>query len=100
MSATAKSATPTNSLIRREAVDPPKLYLHDDGQHERPAPRALAEEAPQLHPQLFLDQSLIGALLDARLFDDFREHARAVGEQRLGVFHHEAARDDVGHAFE
>ena len=28
------------------------------------------------------------------------EHARAVGEQRLAVFHHEPAGDDVGHAFE
>ncbi len=39
--------------------------LHDDGQHERPAARTLAEEAAKLHPQFFLDESLIGAFFDA-----------------------------------
>ena len=31
---------------------------------------------------------------------DLAEQPRAVGEQRLAVLHDEAARDDVGHAFE
>src|SRR5262252_7991367 len=101
MSAAANRATPTNSLKRRETVDPfTRLYLHDDGQHERAAARTLPEKPPQLHADFFLHQTLIRTLLDARLFHDFTEHARAVGEQCLAVLHDEAARDDVGHAFE
>src|SRR5947208_2980296 len=107
MSAAANSATPTNSLTRREAVDPltrsdlqSRLDLHNDGQHERAPPRTFAEEAAQFDAQLLLDQSLIGAFLEARLFDDVGEQPRAVGEQRLAVFHDEPARDDVGNALE
>ena len=58
--------------------------LHDDRQHERPPARTFAEEAPQLDAQLFLDQALIGALLDARLLDDLGQQPRAVGQQRPG----------------
>ena len=84
ISAAANSATPTNSLTRRETVDPPHVSdLHDDGQHERPPSRTLAEEAPQLDAQLFLDQPLIGPFLEAGLLDDLGEQPRAVGEQRL-----------------
>src|SRR6476646_1195929 len=101
MSAAANSATPTNSLTRRETVDPPTMSdLHDHGQHEGPPPRTFAEEAAQLRAQLLLDEPLIGALLDARLFHHLAEQPRAVGEQRLAVFHDDAARDDVGHALE
>ena len=74
--------------------------LHDDGQHEGPPSRTFAEEAAQLHAQLFLDQSLIGPLFEAGLLDDLGQQARGVGEQRLAVLHDEPARDDVGHAFE
>src|ERR1700730_6094797 len=98
ISAAANRATPTNSLTRRDTVDPLTVSdLHDDGDDERPPPRAFAEEAAQLGPQLFLDQALIGALLDARLLDDVDQDARAIGEQRLAVFHDEPARDDLGH---
>src|SRR5438067_6965646 len=98
ISAAANSATPTDSLTRRETVDTPTVSdLHDDGQHERPPPGTLAEEAAELDAQPFLDQSLIGPLFDAGLFDDLGQQTRAVGEQRLAVFHDETARDDVGH---
>jgi len=53
-------------------------------------PRALAQKAPQLHSQLFLDQSLIGAFLDARLLHDLDQHARGVREKGLAVLHDEA----------
>src|ERR1043166_3125584 len=100
MSAAANSATPTNSLTRRETVDPPTVSdLHDDGQYERPPPRTLAKETAQFDAQPFLDQALVGALLDAGLRDHLAQQPRAVGEQRLAVFHDEAAGDDVGHAF-
>src|SRR5881396_1235726 len=100
MRAPAKSATPRNSLTRREAVDPlTGSDLHDDGQHERPPPGTFAEEAAQLDAQLLLDEALVGPLLDARLVDDVAEQPRAVGEQRLAVLHHESARDDVGNPF-
>src|SRR5215472_699465 len=96
MSAAANSATPTNSLKRRETVDPAtRSDLHDDGQDERPPARTFAEEAAQLHPQFLLDQPLIGALFQARLIDHLAEHASAVGQERVRVLHHEAARDDV-----
>src|SRR5262252_6796951 len=101
ISAAAKSMTPTNSLTRRETVDRPTCSdLHDDGQHERPPPRAFAEKASEFHAQALLDQPLIGPLLDAGLRDDVGQQARAVGEQRLAVFHYEAAGDDVGNAFD
>src|SRR5690349_4360670 len=100
MSAAANSATPTNSLTRRETVDPPTVSdLHDDGEHERPPSGTLAEVAAQLDTQPLLDQALVGALFDARLRDHLGQQPGAVGEQGLAVFHHEAARDDVGHTF-
>src|SRR6266436_222265 len=101
MRAAANSATPTNSLRRRVTVDRLTCSdLHDDGQHEWPAPRTFAEEAPQLDPYFLFDESRIGSFFEARLFDDRAEHARPVGQQRLAVFHDESARDDVGNAFE
>src|ERR1700730_10897527 len=101
MSAAANRATPTNSLTRRDTVDPLTVSdLHDDGHDQRPPPRAFAEEAAQLRPQLFLGQALSGAFLDAGLLRDVDQDARAVGEQRLAVFHHEPARDDLGHPLE
>src|SRR5262245_19175643 len=101
MSAAANNATPTNSLTRREMVDPATLSdLHDDGQHKWPPPGTFAEEAAQFDAQLFLDEPLIGPFLDARLLHDLAQHARPVGQERPAVLHDEAARDDVGHAFE
>src|SRR5882672_65103 len=101
ISAAAKRATPTNSLARREAFDPPTLSdLHDDGQHEGPPSRPFAEEAAQLDAQPFLDQPLVRAFFDARLLDDFRQQPRAVGQERLAILHDEPARDDIGHALE
>src|SRR5579864_9184237 len=105
MSAAPNSATPRNSLTRREAVDPltrsglhSRLDLHDHGQDERTPPGTLAEEAAQFDAQLLLDEALICALLEARLVDHVGEQPRAIGEQALAVLHHEAAGDDVGHA--
>src|SRR5436309_9136275 len=100
MSAAANSATPRNSLTRRDAVDPPTSDLHDDGQHERPAARAFANEASQLHPKLLFDEALIGTLLHTRLLDDFGQNAGAVRQKRLAIVQHEAARDHFGNAFE
>src|SRR5205823_2810058 len=100
MMAAPNSATPTNSRTLRETVDRLTSNLHDDGQHKRAPSRPLAEKAPQFHPQLFLYQPLIRPFLDARLLHDLAQHARAVGEECLAVFHDEAARDDVRHPFE
>src|SRR5262245_16674772 len=103
MSAAAKSATPTNSLTRREAVDiksPWRLDLHNDGQHEWPPSGTFTEEPAQLDAQFLLDEALVRPFLDARLIDNVAEEAGAVGQQRLAVFHHEAARDDVRNALE
>src|SRR3954467_5621145 len=100
ISAAANSATPTNSLTRRDTFDPPKSDLHDDGEHERPSSRAFAKEAAQLHAHLCLDQPLIGAFLDAGLLHDLGEHARGVGEQGLAVLHDETARYQTPHALD
>src|SRR6478752_3663424 len=97
MSAAANSATPTNSRTRRDTVDPfTWSNLHDHRQHERPPARTLLEEAAQLDAQLLFDDSRISTFLEARPFHGVDQDARAVGEQFLGVFHDEAARDDVG----
>src|SRR5262245_44716380 len=100
MSAAANSATPTNSLTRRETVDPFNSNLHDDREHERPPARTFLEEAAQRDPQLLLDDPLVVSLLDAGLLDHVTENPGAVGQQRLAVLHDETARDDVGHPFE
>src|SRR5262245_39821099 len=100
MSAAAKSATPTISLMRREAVDPFTSDLHDDGQRERSAAGSLAEEASQLGADAFFDDSLIGAFFDPCLLDDLDQDARAVRQELGGVFHDEAPRDDLRDALE
>src|SRR5262245_15817426 len=100
MRAAAKSATPTISLMRREAVDPFTSDLHDDGQHERSAAGSFAEEASQLSPDAFFDDSLIGAFFDTRLLDDIDQDARAVRQELGSVFHHEPPRDDLRDTFE
>src|SRR5437764_8577573 len=96
MSAAANKATPTNSRRRRETVDPFTSNLHDDRQHKRPATGTLPEETAQLDAELFLDDARIGTLLETRLIHHVGENSGALGQQRLAVFHHEAARDDVG----
>src|SRR5688572_9457907 len=100
MRATANSATPTTSLTRREsaATDPDTLYLHDHWKHHRTPARALAQEPPQLDANLFVNQSRIGALLDAGLGNHHRNELRSLGHHRIGfgVSHH-AARDELGH---
>src|SRR5262245_12369481 len=98
--AAAKSATPTNSRTRRETVDPFTSNLHDDRQDERPPARTFAKEPAQLGPELLFDDALVGAFLEARLIHHFSKNPGAIGQQRLAVFHHEPARDDVWHAFE
>src|SRR5262249_12134981 len=100
MRAAAKSATPTNSLTRCEAVDRLKSNLHDDGQHERPTAPPLPEEPPELDPQPFLDQPLVRALLEARVLHDVGQDPDSVGEQLLAVRHHETPGDDFRDAFE
>src|SRR6266550_5454102 len=100
INAAANSATPTNSRTRRETVDPFTSNLHDDRQDERPPARAFTEETAQFDPELFLDDALVGALLETRLVHDVGENFGAFREQRFAVFHDEAARDDVGNAFE
>src|SRR5215475_2077775 len=98
--AAANSATPTNSRTRRETVDPFTSNLHDDRQDERPPARTFAKEPAQLGPELLLDDALVGAFLETGLVHHIGENPGTVGQQRFAVFHHEPARDDVGHAFE
>src|SRR6478672_4738603 len=74
--------------------------LHDDREDEWPPARAFAEESAQFDAQLLLDDPLIGTFFDAGLVDYLAEQSRALGEQILAVLHDEAARDDVGNAFE
>src|SRR5262249_11687560 len=102
MSAAANSATPTISLTRRETCDPDPLTasnLHDNGEHERPATRSFAEETAELDAQPLLDQALIGAFLDARLFHGVAQQFYAIGQQLLAIFHNETARNDFRNAF-
>src|SRR5215831_20354653 len=103
MSAAANRATPTISLTRRETCDPDPLTasnLHDNGQHERPAARSFAEETAELDAQPLLDQALIGAFFDARLFHGVAQQPDAVGQQFLAVFHDKPPSDDFRNAFE
>src|SRR5580765_8082461 len=95
INAAANRATPANSRRRRETVDPFTSDLHDDRQHKGAPARTFAEETAQLGPELFLDDALVGALLEARLIHHVGQNPRALREQRLAVFHHETARDDV-----
>src|SRR5262249_29832274 len=100
ISAAANNATPANSRTRRETVDPFTSNLHDHRQHKWPPARTFAEEPAQLGPELFFDDALVGALFEAGVIHHVGEDPGAVGQKRFAVFHHEAARDDVGDAFE
>src|SRR5258705_7993514 len=100
ISAAANNATPTNSRTRRETVDPFTSNLHDHWQHKGPPARTFAEEPAQLGPELFLDDARVGALFEACLIHHIGENSGAFSEQRLAIFHHESARDDIGNAFE
>src|SRR5687768_2398294 len=97
MSDVAKRATPANSLMRRERNDPATLDLHNDRHNERPPARTLAEEAPQLDADLFLNQSLVGPFFNARSMNHFAEESRAVAQHfcTAGILS-EAAADHVG----
>src|SRR5438105_14084756 len=99
ISASAKSATPRNSLIRRERVDSAiQSDLHQYRQHERPSSRPLLEKAPQLDAQLLGHQSLVSALFDARRLDALRDHAGRILEERFPFTftNDEPARDHLG----
>src|SRR3712207_5479319 len=101
MSASPNSATPANSLTRRESADPPKSDLHDDRQHERPEARTFPEEPLQIDANLLLDQPRIRPLLDARSLERRGEQRRDLLQQRLGArVQDEPARDDVGRLFQ
>src|SRR5437762_4517449 len=95
ISAAANRATPTNSRTRRETVDPFTSNLHDDRQDEGSPAGTFAKEAAQLDAKLFLDDALVGSLLEAGLIHHVGQHFRAVRQQGFAVFHDEAARDDV-----
>src|SRR5688572_19198870 len=101
MSATPNSATPKNSLIRRERVDPATLDLHDDRYDERPPPRPFSEKAAQLDADLFLDEPLIGPFFNTRSVNDVGNELRSVTQQfaACGVLC-EAAAHDVWIAFD
>src|SRR6187431_1288677 len=97
MSDSAKSATPTISLKRRESADPATSDLHDDRQHERAQPRSLPEEPLQSDAEPFLDQARIGALFDAGALQSRREQRRDLLQQCLRArVDDEPARDHVG----
>src|SRR6188768_1307323 len=101
MSAAAKSATPANSLTRRERVDPATLDLHDDRYDERPLSRTFPEEAPKLDADLFLDKPLVRPFLNTRSLNDVADELRALAQQ-VGAVRvlRETAADDVRIAFE
>src|SRR5688572_5379998 len=85
ISPTAKSATPRNSLRRRDNVDSFTSDLHQDGENQWAAAGALLEEAPQLDAQLFSHEALIGPLLVTGGLDALRDHGGGVAEQRVGL---------------
>src|SRR5262245_29965672 len=98
ISASANSATPTNSLIRREKVDSATTSdLHEYWKHQRPSSRPLLEETPQLHPKLFGHQSLIRPLFHAGFGDASSDHLSRVAEERVALagVDHESASDDL-----
>src|SRR6476646_9181203 len=95
-SAAANSATPMNSLTRRERVDAATSDLHHDGKHQGPEPGTLAEEPLQIHANLLLDEPWIRALLDARALERRRQQRWNLLEQRLGArVEHESACNHV-----
>src|SRR6185437_11874434 len=99
----ANSATPTNSLIRRDNFDSAiQSNLHQHGQHERPSARALFEKTPELDTQLLRHQSLIGALFHARYLNALGNDTASVLEERrsLALGDDKAARHDLGLADE
>ncbi len=63
-------------------------------------PERFSNEAPELDPQLLLDQALVGPFLDAGVLHHLREQPRRVREQCVAVLHDEAAGDHLGHALE
>src|SRR5215218_7870995 len=83
-SAKANSATPMNSLTRREREDPATSDLHHDWQHQRPQSRTLSEEPLQVHANLLLDEPGIGSFFDARSIERRREQRRNLPKQRFG----------------
>ena len=101
ISAAANSATPTNSLTRRETVDPLTCQISmmtgsTNGRRPerlRKKRRSSTRSFSLISPWSVRSSTLACSMTSA-------SSARAVGEQRLAVFHDEAARDDVGHAFE
>src|SRR4029453_17067617 len=98
INASANSATPTNSLIRRDKVDSATdSDLHEHRKHQRPPSRPLLEETPKLYAQLLGHQPLIGPLFDAGFSDASRDHLSGVVEQRVALTRvdHESAGDDL-----
>src|SRR5687767_3874497 len=95
MRAAPNRATPTNSLTRREMVDPATLDLHDDRDDERPAPRPFAEETPELDADFFLDEALIGPFFNACSLDDVGDKPRRIPQQfaARGILDEAAAHD-------
>src|SRR5688500_9803608 len=97
ISPTAKSATPRNSLRRRDNVDSFTSDLHQDGENQWAAAGALLEKAPQLDAQFFSHQALVRPLLVTGGLDAVRDHPGGVPEQRLGLtFVYDVA---AGHEF-
>src|ERR1041384_372344 len=86
ISASAKSATPRNSLIRLDNVDSAiQSDLHQHRQHERPSSRPLLEKPAQLGAQFLGHQSLIRTLFDARDGNALGDDDRRILEERLGL---------------
>src|SRR4051812_33267734 len=95
-SAAANSATPMNSLTRRERVEAATSDLHHDRKHEGPEPGTLSEEPLQVHANLLLDEARVRALLDTGALERRRQQRRNLLEQRLGArVKHESACNHV-----
>src|SRR5437667_5010045 len=98
ISASAKSATPRNSLSLRDRVDSAiQSDLHQHREHQRPSSRPLLEKSSQLNPQLLRHQSLVAALLDPRCLDALGDDSTGILEERVGFTFADdkAARDNL-----
>src|SRR5688572_2438570 len=85
ISPAANSATPMNSLRRRDNVESFTSDLHQDRENQRSPARALLEKPPQLDTQFFGHEALIRPLFMAGRFDAFRDDPGRVPEQRVGL---------------
>ena len=102
MSEAANSATPTNSLTRRDTLEADPLTGQISmmtGSTNGRRPERLRKNR-RSSTRSFPDQARVGAFLEARLFHDLAQDPRPLGQEFLAVLHDDAARDDIRDALE